>query len=270
MVSGDISKSTFKAARNSLQKIKKYWCEFSADQITKEKWSEFQIKYDSESGGVQFNLNKYMTVFVKFLFSKGSISKKPEIKNIFSRRERDLRRKAKNWLYTKDQVDSLMAACQDDKERFAIHLGSRLAFRISDCVQLSWERIKLDGKVAYIEFNGSQDKSGAIAKCPLPSDMVEILLRIPKVSLWVFPQSRNINQNIKTQQLPFNAIKKRAGIDKGGFHDLRRYRLSLDFKNAALTPALTCKLRRISMAVAMENYIKTNDDDLERMLKESK
>ncbi len=269
--SGDISLNTLRAAKNSLGKIKLFWGHHLPDKLTKEMWEKFQVKYDQKfNGETQFNLCKFATVLVKALYNKGAISKKPELKNMFARRERDARRKKKNWLYTKDQVDALINACENDKESLGIQLGARLAFRISDVVNLTWERVIIDGKVAYVEFTGSDDKAGALARCPLPQSLVDILLRLPKISRFVFPQSRDPNKHLITQQFPFNEIKKRAKITKGGFHDLRRYRLSLDFKNKELTPALVCKTRRISMAVAMENYIKTNDDDLERVLKESK
>jgi len=192
------------------------------------------------------------------------------VRNQFSRRERDSRRKKKNWLFTNDEIKALDAAAIDDKERLALRLGYLLAFRISDVVQLTWERIILDGKIAYIEFTGSDDKAHSVGRAPLPQQLVEMLLRLPKTSKWVFPQTRDQTKHLLTQQIDFNAIKARAGIKKGGFHDLRRYRLSLDFKNPKLTAPLVCKMRRISMAVALENYIKTNDEDLETMLKESK
>ncbi len=266
----DISFNTLRAARNSLGKLKKYWGGYTLDFISKEKWQNFQEKYDEKVGGNHFNLTKFFTVFVKYIFNKGLISKKPEIKNMFARRERDARRKKKNWLYTDDEIKRLDKACETDKERLALRLGYTLAFRISDAIQLTWERIILDGKVAYVEFTGRDDKAGTLARCPLPQSLVEMLLRLPKLSKWVFPQERNPEKHLLAQQVPFNAIRDRAGIKKGGFHDLRRYRLSADFKNTNLTSVLVCKTRRISMAVAMENYIRTNDADLELLLKESK
>ncbi len=267
---GDISKNTFRCASDSFNKIKKYWGHLQPADITKERWVSFQTKYDHSVGGNHFNITKYFTFFVRWLSDKGLIDKKPQIKNQFARREREARRKAKNWLLTNEQVKSLDNACLDDKERLAVGLGHKLAFRISDVVQLSWERIILEGKVAFVEFGGSDDKASTIAKCPLTPDLVEILLRLPKDSKWVFPQKNDKTKHLLAQQLNFNAIKKRAGIKKGGFHDLRRYRLSLDFKNPNLTPALVCKMRRISMAVAMENYIKTNDSDMALIISETK
>ncbi len=192
---------------------------------------------------------------------------------MFARRERDARRKKKNWLLTKEQVESLDKACRNDKELLGVQLGHRLAFRVSDVVRLSWERIVIVSgeNRAFIEFSGEDDKAGFVGRCPLPNDLVELLLRIEKRGPWVFPQARDPSVHLITQQFPFNEIKKRAGLPKKcGFHDLRRYRLSLDFKNPNLTPALVCKMRRISLPVAMENYVKTNDNDMELMLKESK
>lgn len=267
---GDISRNTLKCAANSLEKLKKFWGPLDCEKITKERWAKFQMLFDKNIGENQFNLTKHMTVLVGHLYEKGLLKTKIQIRNQFSRRERDARRKKKNWLFTNDEVKALDAAAIDDKERLALRLGYLLAFRISDVVQLTWERIILDGKVAYVEFSGEDDKAGFVGRCPLPGALVEMLLRLPKTSKWVFPQARDQTKHLLTQQIDFNAIKTRAGIKKGGFHDLRRYRLSLDFKNPKLTPALVCKMRRISLPVAMENYIRTNENDLELMLKESK
>lgn len=267
---GDISKNTYRCASDSFGKIKHYWGHLRPSDITKERWVNFQTKYDQKVGGNFFNITKYFTFFVRWLSDKGLIDKKPQIKNQFARREREARRKAKNWLLTSEQVKALDDACLDDKERLAVGLGHKLAFRISDVVQLTWERIILDGKIAYVEFGGADDKASTIARCPLTPDLVEILLRLPKDSKFVFPQKNDKMKHLLSQQLGFTAIKKRAGLKKGGFHDLRRYRLSIDFKNPNLTPALVCKMRRISMAVAMENYIKTNHNDMALIISETK
>ncbi len=268
--SEDISKNTLRAAKNALGKLNRYWGHLECEKLNKDMWAKFQEKYDNRFGENQFNLCKFATVLAKQLYGKGLVKTKPEIKNMFARRERDSRRKKKNWLYTDAEIKALDSACETEKERVALRLGYLLAFRISDAVQLTWERIIINGSVAYIEFTGRDDKAGTLARCPLPQSLVEMLLRIPKLSKWVFPQTRDIEKHLITQQFPFNKIKERAGVKKGGFHDLRRYRLSLDFKNPKLTPALVCKTRRISMAVAMENYVRTNDDDLATVLKESK
>ena len=148
--SQDISRNTLRAAKNSLGKLKVYWGHLPPEKLTKEMWEKFQIKYDDKFKETQFNLCKFATVLAKFLYNKGAISKKPELKNMFQRRERDARRKKKNWLYTKEQVDALISSCENDKETLAIQLGARLAFRISDVVQLTWERVVIDGKVAYV------------------------------------------------------------------------------------------------------------------------
>ena len=270
--SGDISLNTLRAAKNSLGKLRIFWGHHEPSKLTKEMWEKFQVKYDDKFHETQFNLCKFATVLSKFLYNKGAITKKPELKNMFARRERDARRKKKNWLLTKEQVDALDKACRNDKELLGVQLGHRLAFRISDVVRLSWERIVIVSgeNRAFIEFSGEDDKAGFVGRCPLPNDLVELLMRIEKRGPWVFPQSRDPSIHLITQQFPFNEIKKRAGWKKGGFHDLRRYRLSLDFKNPNLTGPLVCKMRRISMAVALESYIKTNDEDMETMLKESK
>jgi integrase len=271
--SKDISLNSLRAAKHSLGKLKIFWGHHHCEKLNKETWEKFQIKYDEKYHETQFNLCKFATVLANFLYNKGAISKKPEIKNMFARRERDARRKKKNWLLTKEQIEALDKACRTDKEKLGIQLGHRLAFRISDVVNLSWERIVIVSgeNRAFIEFSGEDDKAGFVGRCPLPNDLVELLLRIEKKGPWVFPQSRDPSVHLITQQFPFNEIKKRAKLpEKCGFHDLRRYRLSLDFKNTKLTPALVCKMRRISLPIAMENYVKTNDEDMDLILKESK
>ena len=270
--SEDIRLNTLRSARHSLEKIKLYWGHHEPSKISEPLWEKFQLKYDEKfPGETQSNLQKFMTVLVKFLLKKGSISKKIEIHNMFSKREESNRKKKKNWVFSADDIKALYKACENDKERLAVGLGERLAFRISDCVSLTWERVVVaqGDDVSFIRFAG-EDKAKKTVDIPVPETLMELLLKIPKTSRWIYPQARNPEQHLITQQLCFNPIRDRAGLKKGGWHDLRRYRLSADFNNPEIPHALTIELRRIEFNTAKKHYIVTTKKDLRLMLEKSK
>lgn len=270
--SEDISLNTLRAAKNSLGKLKLHWGHHSHEKITTEMWQKFQQKYDEKfPGETQFNMQKFFVVFIKHLAKKGVITKIPEIQNMFAKREEANRKKKKNWVLSPDDIKALYKACENDKERLAVGLGERLAFRISDCVRLSWDRVVVGqgDDVSFIRFSG-EDKAKKTVDIPVPENLMELLLKIPKTSKWVYPQSRNPDQHLITQQLDFNKIRDRAGLKRGGWHDLRRYRLSADFNNAEIPHALTIELRRIEFNTAKKHYIVTTKKDLKLMLEKSK
>ena len=268
---GDISPNSLRAIENSYRILKDYWGQLSTKEVTKEKWDEFQDWFEKlNPNGSHFNSKKYFTVLIGKLHEQGFLKQKILVKDRFARREKNQRRKKKNWVFTSEEIKALDDACIDLKERAQLRLGYLMGFRISDVCQLTWDRIILTGKHAYVEFNGSDDKAGTIARCPLPPDLLEMILELPKNSKWVFPQSRNSDRHIKTQQIDFLAIRRRSGVVRGTFHSLRHFCLSRDFKNPKLTTAQVCKMRRVSLAVAHEHYVHVSDDDMGLMIEETK
>lgn len=206
---------------------------------------------------------------VKTLYEKGILKKRIQIKNRFYRRETEKRRKSKDWVYTDEEIKALDKACENDLERLQIRLGYLMGFRISDVCNLSWDRIILEGEIAFVTFGGMDDKGHFIGRCPMTSVLVSMLLKYPKKSKWVFPQEKNSDRHILIQQIDFEAIRVRAGVKRGTFHALRHYRLTKDVANPKLTFAHVSGMRRVSVKVLMEHYSHIRDEDMKLMIRET-
>lgn len=268
---GDISENSLKAIENSFRHLKTYWGELGPKDVTKEKWAEFQDWFEAQSPGAsQFNVKKYMTVLVRKLHEDGKLKKKFVVTDRFARRETVARRKKKNWVYTKEEIDALDKACSGIEERIQLRLGYLMGFRVSDICRLTWERIVIGGKYAYVEFTGNDDKAGTVAQCPIPNALLEMILTLSRKSKFVFHQKRNPDRPLKPQQINFNEIKRRAKVTRGSMHSLRHYCLSRDFTNPKLTMSQVCKMRRVSMQVAQAHYIHMSEDDMRILIEETK
>jgi integrase len=82
----------------------------------------------------------------------------------------------------------------------------------------------------------------------------------------LFPQLRDNRAPLKEQQIDWADWRKRANL---GWHwtphTFRHTCLSNLFNDEANPQALICKLYRVSLAVAMETYIKPTESGIEKM-----
>lgn len=267
--SGDIAPGTVATTKLAVSKLEPFWGDKAPSEITRDKWEEYQTWFENTYNGQnQFGVKKTMNVLVTHLLEKGLISRRPSIKDRTEKRARELRKRKKSKIFNDVEVVALDKACLNDIERLGIQLGYMMGFRISDVMNLSWDRINLEHNPPYINFTEGDDKADYTGKCPVPDSTVEILRRLEPnkaKSNWVFHQKKDPSKKWKTQIFDslWRLIKIRSGVTHGSFHGLRHYRLTRDFKNPAFTPAQVCMIRRVSMAVAAEHYIHPELSDLE-------
>lgn len=234
-------------------------------------WLEFVDHMQAKIPGYNmFNVTKHFRSLTKYLHSHGVISVKPKIFNPFSQKEKVARRKKTHRTYTPGEILLMDAVCNED-QRLALWLGYDQAFRQNDCVELSWERLHL-GSNPHVIFHGDDNKAGFVGKIPL-SDTCAALLRERRNSTnspWVFPLKTEPDRHMLVQVFEFEKVIRSSGVKYGSHKTLRHTRLTEDFGDPNLDNALVMKIRRVSLAVALEHYIHPTTADFEKFRNTSK
>lgn len=289
--SGHYAKRTAWSAETCLNKIELFWGNLFPEDITIERWTEFQSWYhDKYKGGTQFNVTKFMRILIAHMIESDILYKRLKIRNRFAKQEEIRRKRKKARIYSPDELKVLYQACLKPNTRNYILgelasliflMGLEMAFRISDCVQLTWERTNLNEDhpelkkknpdlnivLPTISFQEGDDKADHEGDLPISDNVYWKLLDLKKsaTSKWVFPQKSDSSKHIATQQIDWPLIRKEAGVKHGTFHTLRHVRLTHDFKDTRYTAAQVMIIRRVSYEVARKHYIHVSNDDLRLM-----
>lgn len=237
---------------NSVKRLKPYFGEDFPNDVTSERWL---LYLGAEARNINlFNLTKHFRAICKNLHEVGVMVNKPKIFNPNRKKEEVARRRSKNRIFTQSDI-SRMDGCCDEDQRLCLWLGYTMAFRMDDCLRLTWDRIDFGKR--FIEFFGDDNKTEFVGKVPISDKVLELLSNRP--------QGDGLILNGKTsQQMKFKAVTTAANVFSGTFHTLRHTRLTEDFGNPDLPQAMVCKIRRVSLAVALAHYIHPSDSDMEK------
>lgn len=286
--SGLHARGTVTTAQSSFNKIELFWGTLFPQDITIEKWSEFQTWYHGNfQGQTQFNVTKFMRILISHLLETDQIFKRPRIINRFAKQEEIRRKKKKSRIYEPDELRALYNSLGKTLGRNYVLsefgeaiflLGLEMAFRVSDCAQLTWARVNLNEThpelkkdnpdlnvvLPTISFSEGDDKADHEGDVPISDNVFWKLLELKKSaqSVWVFPQKLDPAKHIAPQQVDWPLLRKFAGVKHGTFHTLRHVRLSLDFKDPRFTAAQVMIIRRVSYEVARKHYIHVSNNDL--------
>jgi integrase len=142
--SGNIGKGTFHNTRNGFKKLRPFWADKFPEDVTPEKWSEYQDWYSLHYPGEdQENVTKYMRVLCTVLVEKNELPKKPKIKDRYEKSV-EIRRKRTKQLEQYSEEDVLKLLSKGNfQDRLAVRFGAQMAFRIGDVCALEWVRIRL-------------------------------------------------------------------------------------------------------------------------------
>lgn len=257
---------TITSKKNSVKHLKEFFEGHLPNEVTNDEWLEFLKTFQTANPGFNlFNLTKHFRSVCKYLHENGIITKRPKIFNPNSQKEEVKRRKKRHRPYESDEILLMDAVCNED-QRLALWLGYNEAFRLDDCVKLDWERVHLSKTAPFIEFHGDENKTGFTGKIPLSDDSAELLRERRKQARgpWVFPLVGDPNSPMLSQQIRFEDVVRNSKVNYGSHHILRHTRLSEDFANQDLPDTLVMKIRRVSLAVALEHYIHPSNEDFEK------
>jgi len=257
---------TLESKRNSVKHLREYFEGHAPDEVTDEEWIAFVKSFQEKNPGfTMFNLTKHFRSVCKFMHDNGQIKKRPKIYNPNRMKEEIKRKKKRHRPYEASEILLMDAVCNDD-QRLALWLGYNEAFRLDDCIKLTWDRVHLSKTGPYIEFHGDENKTGFTGKVPLSDCSAELLRDRRKGSPgpFVFHLVSDPMKPMLSQQIRFEDVVERSGVKYGSHHILRHTRLTEDFGNPDLPDTLVMKIRRVSLAVAVEHYIHPGAADFEK------
>lgn len=263
--SGD-KPGTIESKRNSVKHLKEFFEGHLPSEVTDDEWLLFVAFFQAKNPDFNmFNVTKHFRSVCKALHEDGIILKKPKVFNPNKKKEDVKRRKKRNRPYEVDEIQAMDMVCNDD-QRLALWLGYDMAFRLDDCIKLDWERVHLSKTEPYIEFHGDENKTGFAGKVPLSDTCAELLRDRRKTATgpWVFHLISDSASPMLSQQIRFEDVVRLSGIGYGSHHILRHTRLTEDFGNKDLPDTLVMKIRRVSLAIAVEHYVHPSKDDNEK------
>lgn len=263
--SGD-KPGTLESKKNSVRHLKEFFDGHLSSEVTNDEWLEFLKAFQEKNPGFNlFNITKHFRSACKYLHDNGLMLKKPKIFNPNRQKEDIKRRKKRHRPYEPDEILRMDAVCNAD-QRLALWLGYGEAFRLDDCVKLTWDRVHLSKSSPFVEFHGDENKTGFTGKVPLSDTSVELLRERRKsaVGPWVFHLVSDPQTPMHSQQIRFEDVVLNSGVKYGSHHILRHTRLTEDFGNQELPDTLVMKIRRVSLAIAVEHYVHPSDSDFEK------
>lgn len=276
--SNDVKKSTLAVIERNEDKILLFWKNLWLDKLDSaysiknedcwevqfEKYVEwFREKY---SGQTMFNALKYFNAYNNWMHRNGLIKRRVTFTDPNAKKERKKRKITMSRILTIDEVRRLLEAAKP-MQKLAIMFGFFMAFRISDVVNLSWDRVNLDPDDPFIQFFGD-DKEETYAKAPINQHLFDVLMALKgqSESPWVFPMLSDPKRPINPQTLYMEQVFAKAGLEEFSFHILRHTRLTLDFADQSIPQTDILVMRRVSLEVAIEHYIHPNKDHRKRMV----
>lgn len=259
-----ISDETMESYKTSKNHLKDFFEAYLPNDVKDSSWKEFTESFQVKNPEFNmFNVTKHFRTLTKFLHSKGIMTVRPNVFNPNSLKEKIKRKKKRHRIYSTEEILLMDAVCNED-QRLCLWLGYDMAFRTDDCINLEWTRVHF-GKNPFIEFHGDENKTGFTGRVPLSDSCASLLKDRKKASesAWVFPLKGDQARHMLGQQIKFEDVV-RASVNYGSHQILRHTRLTEDFGNTNLDNALVMKIRRVSLAVALEHYIHPSDSDLEK------
>jgi integrase len=252
--------NTVKSKENSVKHLRSFFGEDEPNGVTAERWLAF---CGSRAANINlFNCTKHFRAICKFLHESGLLEKRPKIFNPRRKKEAIARRRKKSRIYSLADVRSIEACCNGEQQ-ICLYLGYDMAFRMDDCLRLTWDRVILEGDGSgFIIFHGDDNKTEFVGKCPMSSKVYELLMI--RMTFEIAALGGLVFKAKSSAQMNFKSVIEKSGIGFGTFHTLRHTRLTEDFGNPDLPQAMVCKIRRVSLAVALEHYIHPSDSDMEK------
>jgi hypothetical protein len=215
------------------------------------------------------NAVKYMNTFCKYLTQKvvhghailaaAPRFKDPDAKIVLIKRKEKTKR-----IFTKEEFTTIYQKALNPVEGLAVLFMYTMATRVEETLSTEFgKHIVLDTAIpVYRWFEGS-NKADLAGEHALHPSLIEPLRKLQAQRLLegtclVFPQQWDNQKPLKEQQIDWAAWRKRARI---GFHwtsKTCRHSILSELLNDPRLPQVTvCKQYRVSMAVALETYVKT-------------
>jgi len=260
--------ATMLVIERTIPRIENFWGSMLPSEISRDSVDEWVRWLALEYPGTQkFNAIKYMKNFCRYLAEKGLLPVVPRIVDPDAKAVKAARKRRKARIFTKAEFKAVYAAA-DERERLVALFMYTMGTRIEETLSLRFNReIFLNEDPPVYRWTIGQNKADHEGKHALHPKLIPILKKFQRPDTdFLFPQTTNLKKPISAQYIDFNAWRLRSKLDwHWTSHTFRHTCLSNLFNNAKNPQALICRLYRVSLAVALETYVKTTKEGMEQM-----
>lgn len=268
---------TLKNIKNARKQIEGFWGDKFCHEITQDNLGPFYDWFRQRYPGQQKeNAIKYLRNFTRYLAQKivnGAplLPAAPDISDPDYREVRARRKKKKERIFSAAEFKRVYHAGNETEKLISLFMYT-MATRVDETLNLRFgHEILLDRKPAIYKWHVGQNKADLTGEHSLHPALIEplkalSLKRKAEGTNRLFPQKHDKSKALKPQMIDWKAWEKRAGLEwHWTSHTFRHTCLSILFNDHKNPQALICKLYRVSLAVAMETYIKPTDEGREKM-----
>ena len=273
--SENLAEDTMNNVRRAGRQIGEFWNDKLPSDINTDgvaAWKEFWADVHSDIS--MENAVKYFRAFCKYLHGKvwGDRSLLPVIPKIIdpnAKETKRLRKKKKERVFTALEFKRVCDTAPDEEAKLAVTIMYTMATRVSETLALEFdETIFMDEKPPLYRWKPGQNKADLDGEHALPSILIPRLKLLRSVrrgqgTTLLFPQQRDNRNPLKEQQIDWGAWRERADL---GWHwtphTLRHTCLTNLFNDPKNAQAIICKLYRVSLAVALDTYVKVRRESI--------
>lgn len=276
--SEDLARDTMNNIRRAKMQIEWFWGTQFPSDITRDNcavWYDWWARNHSDID--MENAIKYMRNFCRYLAQKivngrPLLPAVPDIRDPNYKKIRRRRKKAKENILTLKDFKKILSTAASERDKLIILIMYTMATRITETLEMRFgKEIHLSDMGWIYRWSDGQNKAnldGWHTLHPALIKPIEDHYNETSTSQYLFPQKHDTGKPLREQMIDWQAWRDRAGLEHHWTpHTFRHTCLSNLFNDPANPQALICKLYRVSLAVAMESYIKPTEEGRERMAK---
>ncbi len=253
----------------------KFPIELMNPELRKEWYDWFSKEFPGQQmeGPIKFirNFSTYLTQ--KIINDAPLLPARPSFTDPNKKKVRRERKRKKALIFTSDDFKKIYLSAESEEHKLVVLIMYTMATRITETLSLSFDsEIDLESDPPVYQWSDGQNKADHDGFHALHPSLIEPLKRLRKIrtsegTSMLFPQKWNNQAALKEQQIDWAAWRKRADI---GWHwtphTFRHTCLSNLFNDERNPQAIICKLYRVSLAVALETYVKPTRSGIEKMM----
>lgn len=269
---------TMNNVRRAAKQIEEYWGPKFPSEIGKDSiaawivfWKENHPDIDME------NAVKYMRNFCRYLAQKVFDGKPlipvvPDIIDPNYKKIRRRRKKKKERIILSSEFNIIYKTAPDRVIALVALIMYTMATRITETLTMRFgQEILLGGDMPIYRWSDGQNKADHDGWHALHPSLIEPLRKLEAIRRAegtdrLFPQILDNSKALHEQQIEWEEWRKRANLSWHWTpHTFRHTCLSNLFNDPKNPQALICKLYRVSLATALETYIKPTREGIDRM-----
>lgn len=269
---------TLNNVRRAKEQIDEYWGAKFPYEITRDNLTKWYAWWREHNPTIEMeNAIKYKRNFCRYLAQKivdgrPLLPAVPDITDPNYKLIRRARKKKKENIISESDLKAILATALSDDDQLIVLIMYTMATRISETMEMSFgSEILLDQKVPAYRWSDGQNKADHDGWHALHPELIPRLTALRKRravqgTTRLFPQQGDNQKALREQMVDWAKWRERAGLSWHWTpHTFRHTCLSILFNDEKNPQALIIKLYRVSLAVAIETYIKPTASGIEKM-----